>query len=104
MHSWWSVPEAAEVLGVSEQRVRAMLLSGRLRGSKVGHRWIVDSDLGGLRRSQPGRPLEAANAWALLALLSDDSPHWVHPSARSRLRQRLRDLDWLEASVARSQP
>jgi len=100
----WSVRETAERLGVSEQRVRAMVRSGRLQASKVGHRWVVESDAGDLRRSRPGRPLAAANAWALLALLSGESPDWVHPSARSRLRRRLSDFNWLEVSLADSQP
>ncbi len=99
-----SVPEAAKRLGVSEQRVRAMIHSGRIRASRIGHRWLVESDLEGLPRAQAGRPLEAANAWALLALLSGDSPEWIHPSVRSRLRKRMGQLNWLESALAGSQP
>jgi excisionase family DNA binding protein len=101
---WWSVRETADQLGVSEQRVRAMAKSGRLPASRVGHRWVIESDSARLRRPHPGRPLAAGNAWALLALLSGNSPDWVHPSVRSRLRRRLSDIDWLEAALAHSEP
>lgn len=100
----WSVREVAEELGVSEQRVRAMAKSGRLPAAKAGGRWVIDSDPARFPRSHPGRPLAAPNAWGLLALLSGDSPSWVHPSVRSRLRRRLSDIDWLEAALANSEP
>ena len=41
--AWLSVPQAAEALGVSEQRVR-QLISGpapRLEGTKTGREWLV---------------------------------------------------------------
>jgi hypothetical protein len=94
----------AEKLGLSEQRVRAMARSGRIPAGRVGERWVFDPDAANLRRSHAGRPLAATNAWALLALLSGDSPDWVHPSVRSRLRRRLSDKDWLEAVLAHSEP
>ena len=37
-----SVTEAADILGVSRQRVHAMLQSGILGGRKVGKTWNVD--------------------------------------------------------------
>lgn len=98
-----SVPEAAKQLGLSEQRVRAMAQAGQLSARKVGYRWLISLDEGE-RKSTAGRPLSAANAWALLALLSGESPTWVHPSVRSRLKQRLRDVDWLQTAFAHSKP
>jgi excisionase family DNA binding protein len=100
-----SVEEAAALLGVSPQRVRAMLDSGRLQGRKVGRAWIVsDPDLSA--RWQRGRPLSAGNAWALLALLAGEDPHWVDAAVRSRLRQRIRQdnvVDQLKKSEPRAE-
>lgn len=36
------VKEAASRLGLSEQRVRALLASGQLEGQKIGRAWAVD--------------------------------------------------------------
>ena len=78
---------AARSLGLSEQRVRALLKAGRIKGRKLGSAWIVE---GGAQLAVPrpdGRPLGRSNAWALLALLSGEDPRWVDPSVRSRLRR-----------------
>jgi excisionase family DNA binding protein len=100
----YSVEEAAALMGVSPQRVRAMLDSGRLKGRKVGRAWIVsDPDLSG--RWQRGRPLSASSAWALLALLSGEAPVWVGAAVRSRLRGRIRHgevVDLLKKSEPRA--
>lgn len=82
-----SVRSAAKQLGLSEQRVRALLKAGRIKGRKIGSSWIVE-DGPYLADSRPhGRPLAGSNAWALLALLSKQDPSWVDPSVRSRLRR-----------------
>jgi hypothetical protein len=88
-----SVKSAADLLGLSEQRVRALLKVGRIDGHKLGSAWIVEgrADLAEPRPS--GRPLGASNAWALLALLSDRDPDWVDPSVRSRLRRWIGERD-----------
>lgn len=39
-----SVSEAAEMLGVTRQRVQVMLTKGKLDGVKVGNTWIVYRD------------------------------------------------------------
>src|SRR2546427_6113190 len=102
-----SVRDAARQLGVSPQRVRAMIQRGTLAATKIGRSWVLDPDVTasfGRRTSESGRPLSAGTAWAVLALLSGCSPDWVHPAVQSRLRQRLRNRDWLWRSLLRSEP
>lgn len=99
-----SVAEAAKLLDLSPQRVRAMLQGGGLPGRKIGRIWIVDSDVLQQRRNTPGRPLSAANAWALLAMLSGDSPDWVDPTERSRLKRRANDPAWLVQALIEGVP
>lgn len=85
-----SVRDASHALGVSNQRVRAMLADGQLRGNKVGGVWLVelpDQRSGHLR--PPRRPMSATQAWNALAILSD-IPFEMDSSARSRLRSRIR--------------
>lgn len=100
-----SVSEAAAELGISPQRIRALAQSGQIQADRVGGHWVIrDDSLSSPRDRAPGRPLSAANAWALLALLEGESPGWVHPSVRSRLRKRLKDSDWLARALVRSEP
>lgn len=101
-----SVRDAATRLGVSPQRVRAMIYQGLLAASKVGRSWVLDPDDNSLRQrtSEAGRALGAATAWAILALLNGDSPDWLHPSVRSKLRRRVRDPSWLRRRLIRSEP
>lgn len=85
--------DVASRLGVSEQRVRALLSDGSLEGSKVAGRWFVDPL--SVQRREPrhnkrGRPLSAANAWAVLFALSGENLSWLPPWDRSRLKQKLR--------------
>lgn len=51
--------EAAKRLGVSDARIRALILEGRLPATKVGRDWAIDeaevSKLAGAER-KPGRP------------------------------------------------
>ena len=37
----WSVTEAAQRMGISGQRVRRLLLEGRIKGKKIGSTWVV---------------------------------------------------------------
>lgn len=39
-----SVTEAAEMLGITRQRVLVLLITGKLEGVKVGNVWIVYRD------------------------------------------------------------
>ena len=89
------VSDAARALCVSQQRVRAMLASGRLEGSKLGAVWLVEVP----RQSDPSlrprrRPMSPAQAWRSLALLSGlnvDSDPSVKGHLRARLRRVLAD-------------
>jgi hypothetical protein len=103
------VSEVAQRLGVSAQRVRAMLRDGRLHGRRVGGIWFVDEGQL-LRPRRLGRPLSSRNAWAVvLAVARSGAPgagprvdvFWPQPHTqndplsqpdRSKLRQRLNRL------------
>ena len=37
----WSVSEAAGLLGISGQRVRKLLLEGRIKGKRLSGAWVV---------------------------------------------------------------
>jgi excisionase family DNA binding protein len=88
------VAEAASRLGVSEQRVRAMIASGRLPAEKLGGIWLIPQRaISRDRRAavRPGRPLSPAHAWAVLLLASDeDDLGWLGRQSRWRLRSALR--------------
>ncbi|MEM9347105.1 MAG: helix-turn-helix domain-containing protein [Planctomycetota bacterium] len=52
-----STREAGERLGVSDARIRGLILAGELKATKIGKVWIIDTkDLAALRRRKPGRP------------------------------------------------
>ncbi|MEV4875593.1 type IV toxin-antitoxin system AbiEi family antitoxin [Streptomyces cyaneofuscatus] len=90
-----SVRQAAQSLGVDDSRVRQLLHDGRLQGSRVGGRWIVEAGSVHDRKSappEPGRPLSARNAWGALSILSGCRPAGLSDSERSRLHKRLRNL------------
>ncbi len=40
----YDVPQLVEMLKVSKKAVRSYLITGRLRGRKVGKRWLVHED------------------------------------------------------------
>ena len=40
----YDVPQLSEMLKVSEKAVRSYLIAGRLKGRKVGKRWLVHED------------------------------------------------------------
>jgi excisionase family DNA binding protein len=86
-----AVSEAANLLGVHEARVRALIAAGELEAVKVGGRWLLDEDSIARREregSHPGRPFEAHNAWALILLASGGEPTGS-PSVLWRLRRLL---------------
>src|SRR6266568_4432268 len=68
-----SVEEAAKRLDVVPQRVRALIAAGRLPAQLVGKAYVLDAavlEQFARQPRAPGRPLSAANAWALLAVLA----------------------------------
>src|SRR3954452_5374425 len=94
-----SVREAASRLGVRRSWIHELIRAGALEADRVGSQLLVDPD--SLRRrlaARPpsGRPLAPRQAWALLALATDEPVLIGHclrdvsPSAISRLRGRLR--------------
>lgn len=86
------VREAAARLGISAQRVRALIASGSLPAERVGHAWVInEADIARPRRRSAGRPMSARMAGAFLILAAGMRPQ-VMPSEMSRLRQRLLQL------------
>jgi len=88
------VAEAAALLEVRPERVRALIHDGRLSARQVSGRWLIDPDSLDRRAravKKAGRPFSPARAWALLALASGRDPHWVSPSARRQLAAVLAD-------------
>lgn len=86
--------EAAQRLGVSPRRVRAMIHDHQLEARRVAGRWLVDADslerLAGAPRAS-GRPWSPQVAWACLRWFDgeDEGLAALAPVDRSRLRRRL---------------
>ena len=59
--------EAGQILGISRQRVHALIAAGRLPATRVGRSWVIaDSDLAAVRVRRPGRPHNKNSAPQLL--------------------------------------
>lgn len=87
-----SVPQAAEALGISPTRVRALIASGELPAAKVGDRWLIEEGAVERRRragGHRGRPFSPRNSWAVLALASEEEVRGIDASVRSRLKRAL---------------
>ena len=104
------VADAAALLGVNVQRVRALLAAGELSGTKVGPVWLVDpislAVYRHVRQPHGGRALAPITAWAALLsrFAADVSPEVRETfDVKGERRRRLlalagRDLDdwrWL---------
>lgn len=90
----FTVAEAAERLGVSDRRVRALIDSGRLRAQRLGRIWMIEpTALGSVEGERsPGRPLSAEAAWS--ELLGDRDAPVPNPAVlRSRYRGRSARLE-----------
>ena len=52
--------EAGRRLGISDARVRSLIMSGRLKAVKVGGAWLIDpNDLATVKNRKVGRPRKA---------------------------------------------
>ncbi|MFK0002211.1 helix-turn-helix domain-containing protein [Paenarthrobacter sp. NPDC090520] len=96
-----SIPELAKRLNVNQSRARQLVQSGRIRGQRVGGRWIVEeADAAQYRPGKPaGRPLSERSAWQLMSCFWDDSlRHSLlddlkpSPVEKHRLKQRVSRL------------
>lgn len=77
--SYLVVADAAAQIGVSVQRVRALLASGDLTGQLVGNVWLIDPESLArhrhVRKPAAGRVLAPATAWAaLMTTFASDVP------------------------------
>lgn len=94
-----SVNEAAQALGLSVARLRALAAAGALPAEFVGGRWVFRSSAlpAGERRPLRGRPLSARIAWAVLAALDGRPPPFsLHREERARVeRYRARPFEEL---------
>lgn len=103
-----SLVAVAKRSGRSAQNLRRLARDGGIPAQRVGRDWQLPVELiASLQeRSHGGRPLSAANAWGLLALLSGEKPKWVDARIRYRLWGYIeapdRLLRLLESSQARS--
>lgn len=80
------VQECAQILGVSDRRVRAMIESGLLPARRVGGRWLVDESAVP-RSRRASRAMSERMAWALLEVLAGQIPD-VAASERARLEEK----------------
>ena len=88
--------QAAEQLGVTQQRIQTLFAAGDVRGRMVAGRLVVESaDIQArlARRPGRGRPLAARVAWGALWELSGERANWMAASERSRLRTNIRKLN-----------
>lgn len=96
-----SISELANRLHVNESRARHLVHSGRIRGQRVGGRWIVEeADAAQYRPGKPaGRPLSERSAWLLMSSFGDESPSRsllddfeLSPIEKHRLNERIKRL------------
>jgi hypothetical protein len=97
--------QLATRLGVTTRRARDLLRSEVIAGHQLPNgMWLADSDsvaryeISANRGS--GRTLNAATAWGLLWELSGLDAEWLNPSARARVRRRIRESDANELATA----
>lgn len=89
-----SVSDAALRLGVSEQRVRAMVSAGAVEAEKVAGVWLISvaSLARALAVGRPGgRPFSLEGAWSLLLIASGEPAEWASPKVRRRASMVLRE-------------
>lgn len=86
------VAEAAEMLGVSPQRVRAMIAADRLDAEQLAGRWLVESASFPTGQRRSGQPYSPRMAWALMTLADGQPVPHLSQSEQSRLRSRWQKL------------
>lgn len=95
----FTTAQAADALGVTTTRVRALVQSGRLQAVRKQGRLLIDIGSVEVQRvSSSGRTPRAMSqsiAWAAADLLDGGAAPWIADSERSRLKRRLseRPLD-----------
>jgi len=91
------VGEAASRLGVSSQRVRALINAGLLEATEISGRYVVDDDsldaLAGHVRHTAIRAFSRRIAWSAAALADGVRPTWISQSELSRLRTRMTNAE-----------
>jgi len=100
-----SVSEAAKRLGVGVPRIHQRIVDGSLRAERIGSQWVVD-ELSLLRVAEckePGRPLSARSAWAIIALAASDDEALARRAHSERARARARLHELLDLAVKRPQ-
>lgn len=101
-----AVRDAAAQLGVSTQRVRALVANGDLDAYRVGSTLLLSADSVARRISDSpsgGRPWSPVMAWAVLGWLDHDAAALSALDSRDRwrLRKRLAAADGLDAIASR---
>ena len=87
MDEYLGTSEVANVLGVSERRVRAMIADKRLPARRMLGRWAIPAKaVTGFGARSAGRPLSESAAWAVLGFLSGAA---AVESMPTRLRDRV---------------
>lgn len=70
-----TVDQYAAWRGISTQRVRELIRQGEIPAERFGDRqWIIPDSAYGVRPRKVGRPMSPRIAWALIALLSGETP------------------------------
>jgi hypothetical protein len=94
------VSDAARRLGVSEQRVRAMISVGAIEAQKAAGAWWISTE--SLARAvalsrRAGRPYSPQSAWSLLLIASGEPAAWASPKVRRRASVALKEKGLAES-------
>ena len=82
------VATTAQMLGISEQRVRTLLAKGQLKGQKIGRYWVVsETSIAERRAATPrsGRPARKDHDEAVRALPDVEAAHRLYDECREVL-------------------
>lgn len=86
--------DAAQILGVDQSRIRALINAGTLPARRIGDRWLLDrTDIERHRAlidsGANTRAMSTRIAWAAAAILDAHPTDWITATERSRLKRRL---------------